>query len=98
MVRNTKHCFGFSILEVLIASLIIGISIFAIMEAFNRGFFAAGEVEDYSIALSLAQEKLEEFMLKVILLCLHLAGCMRLPVLICLCFRQFYTNTFYLFK
>lgn len=51
---------GFTILEVLIASLIVGLSIFAIMEAFNRGYFGVGEVDDYSLALSLTQERLEE--------------------------------------
>ena len=51
---------GFTILEVLIATVIAGVSIFAIMEAFNRGFFGVGQVEDYSLALSLSQEKMEE--------------------------------------
>lgn len=51
---------GFTILEVLIAVLLAGVGIFAIMEAFNRGYFGVGEVEDYTLALSLAQEKMEE--------------------------------------
>ena len=50
---------GFTILEVLVASLLVGISMFAIVEAFNRGVFGVGEVEDYSLALSLSQEKME---------------------------------------
>ena len=51
---------GFTILEVLIASILVGGSMFAITEAFNRGVFGLGEVEDYSLALTLTQEKLEE--------------------------------------
>src|SRR3989338_6808165 len=51
---------GFTILEVLVATVLVGTSIFAIMEAFNRGIFGVGEVEDYSLAISLAQEKMEE--------------------------------------
>ena len=50
---------GFTILEVLVASLLVGISMFVIVEAFNRGIFGVGEVEDYSLALSLSQEKME---------------------------------------
>jgi len=55
-----KKSGGFTVLEVLIATVIAGVSIFAIMEAFNRGFFGVGQVEDYSLALSLSQEKMEE--------------------------------------
>lgn len=51
---------GFTILEVLITTLIVGISIFALMEAMNRGIFSSGDVENYSLALSLTQRKLEE--------------------------------------
>ena len=51
---------GFTILEVLVASLLVGISMFAIMEAMNRGIFGVGEVEDYTLALSLTREKMEE--------------------------------------
>ncbi len=50
---------GFTILEVLITSVIVGISMFAIMEAFNRGYLGIGEAGDYAAALSLAQEKME---------------------------------------
>ena len=55
-----KHRKGFTILEVLIATLLVGVGIFALMEAFNRGYFGLGQVEDYSLALSLTQEKMEE--------------------------------------
>jgi len=51
---------GFTILEVLIASLLVGVGMFSLMEAFNRGVFGVGEIEDYTLALSLTQEKLEE--------------------------------------
>ncbi len=52
---------GFTILEVLIALLLVGVGVFAIMETFNRGVFGFGEVDNnYSLALSLSQEKLEE--------------------------------------
>ncbi|OGW85136.1 MAG: hypothetical protein A3C35_03190 [Omnitrophica bacterium RIFCSPHIGHO2_02_FULL_46_11] len=56
--RSVKK--GFTILEVLVASLLVGLGIFAIMEAFNRGYLGVGQVEDYSLALSLAQERMEE--------------------------------------
>ena len=51
---------GFSLLEVLVATLLVGIGMFSIMEALNRGYLGAGQAEDYSVALSLTQEKLEE--------------------------------------
>ena len=58
--RSTRAQNGFTILEVLIATLLVGVGIFALMEAFNRGYFGRGEVEDYSLALSLVQEKMED--------------------------------------
>lgn len=51
---------GFTIIEVLVATVIIGLGIFALMEAFNRGYLGSGQAEDYSLALSLAQEQMEE--------------------------------------
>ncbi len=57
---KSKFQSGFTILEVLIASVLVGVGIFALMEAFNRGFSGAAETENYSLALSLTQEKLEE--------------------------------------
>ena len=51
---------GFTILEVLIATLLVGLGMFAIMEAFNRGYLGVGQVEDYSLALSLTQERIEQ--------------------------------------
>ena len=47
-------------MEVLVATLIVGLGIFALMEAFNRGYFGSGQVQDYSLALSLSQGKMEE--------------------------------------
>jgi prepilin-type N-terminal cleavage/methylation domain-containing protein len=54
-----KNARGFTLLEVLIATLLVGVGIFAIMEAFNRGLAGVGEVEDYSLAVSLTQRRLE---------------------------------------
>ena len=51
---------GFTILEVLTATLLVGVGIFAIMEAFNRGMFGSGDVEKHTLALALTQEKMEE--------------------------------------
>ena len=51
---------GFTILEVLIAFVLVGTAVVAVMETFGRGFSGTGEVENYSLALSLAQERLEE--------------------------------------
>ena len=60
MFRSIRNSRGFSLLEVLIATLLVGVGIFAIMEAFNRGYLGVGEAEDYSMAVSLAEEKMEE--------------------------------------
>lgn len=51
---------GFTLTEVLVSLLLVGIGIFAVMETFNRGFFGLGESENHSLALSLTQRKLEE--------------------------------------
>lgn len=51
---------GFTILEVLISTLIVGVGMFALMEAFNRGYLASGQAEDYVLALSLSQERMED--------------------------------------
>lgn len=55
----TKSRKGFTLLEVLVATLLVGLGIFAIMEAFNRGYLGAGQVEDYTLAISLSQEQIE---------------------------------------
>lgn len=51
---------GFTILEVLVASALTVVCVFAVMEAFNRGLFGMSDVEHYALALSLGQEKMEE--------------------------------------
>jgi Tfp pilus assembly protein PilV len=51
---------GFTILEVLISALLVGLGMFAIMETFNRGYFGLGDVEDFSLAVSLTQERVEQ--------------------------------------
>ncbi len=56
----TKSRKGFTLLEVLVATVLVGIGIFAIMEGFNRGYLGVGEAEDYSVALSLSEQKMEE--------------------------------------
>ncbi len=55
-----KFCKGFTILEVLLALLLLGLVFFAIMEAFNRGYLGLGQAEDYSAALLLGEEKMDE--------------------------------------
>lgn len=51
---------GFTVLEVVIALLIAGIGVFALMDIFNKGYFGVREIEDYSLALSFSQEKMEQ--------------------------------------
>lgn len=51
---------GFTLLEVLLATFLAGVCIIALMEAFNRGTTGVGHVEDYTQAITLAQEKMEE--------------------------------------
>ncbi len=57
LIKSRK---GFTLLEVLVATVLVGVGIFAIMEAFNRGYLGVGQAEDYSVALSLSEEKMEE--------------------------------------
>ena len=59
-VPKVRGCRGFTILEVLIAAFLVSIGMFALVEAMNRGIFGVGEVEDYTLALALAQAKMEE--------------------------------------
>ena len=60
LVKNRSLKTGFTILEILIALLLVGVGVFAIMEAFNRGIFGTGDLEHHSLALSLTQERMEE--------------------------------------
>lgn len=60
MIMRRVKLGGFTILEVLIAALLVSIGMIALMEAMNRGVFGIGEVENYTLALSLTQEKMEQ--------------------------------------
>lgn len=51
---------GFTLLEVLIATFLAGVCIVALMEAFNRGTTGVGHVEDYTQAITLTQEQMEQ--------------------------------------
>lgn len=50
---------GFTLLEVLLAVVILTGSIIAIMQAFSAGMFASTEAENIELALGVAQAKLE---------------------------------------
>jgi len=50
---------GFTLLEVLLAVVILAGSIIAIMQAFSAGMFASTEAESMELALGVAQSKLE---------------------------------------
>lgn len=50
---------GFTLLEVLLALVILAGSIIAIMQAFSAGMFASTEAENIELALGVAQAKLE---------------------------------------
>lgn len=51
---------GFTLLEVLIATVIFTIGVTAIIWAFNAGMFASADVENVDLALNIAQAKMEE--------------------------------------
>jgi len=50
---------GFTLLEVLIATIILTVSVVAIVWAFTAGMFASTVVSDVDLALGIAQAKLE---------------------------------------
>lgn len=52
---------GFSLLEILLAIVLLTIGVIAISQAFNAGLFAATDVENTELALGIAQAKLESF-------------------------------------
>lgn len=58
MWRHTKK--GFTLLEVLIALIILTVGVIAITRAFSTGLFASTGVEDTDLALNIAQAKMEE--------------------------------------
>ena len=51
---------GFTLLEILITILILGISVFAVFQAFSTGLLSSTDVENTDLALNLAQAKMEE--------------------------------------
>lgn len=51
---------GFSLLEVLIALIIITAGTLAIIQAFSSGLLASGDVENVDLALNIAQAKMEQ--------------------------------------
>jgi prepilin-type N-terminal cleavage/methylation domain-containing protein len=54
-VRN-----GFTLLEILIATVIVAAGVAAIVWAFSAGLFAASDTESVDLALNIAQAKMEE--------------------------------------
>ncbi|MDP3791432.1 MAG: prepilin-type N-terminal cleavage/methylation domain-containing protein [Candidatus Omnitrophota bacterium] len=57
-MRNRKG--GFSLLEVLLAILLLGTGLVALLQVVNAGLFVGGQNEDMIIAANLVQEKIEE--------------------------------------
>lgn len=51
---------GFTLLEVLIATVILTVGIIAIMWAFNSGMYASTDIENVDLALNIGQAKMEE--------------------------------------
>lgn len=51
---------GFSLLEVMLAILLLGTGLAFLLQVISMGLFAGGENEDEIIAINLAQEKTEE--------------------------------------
>jgi len=51
---------GFTLLEVLIATLLLTGGVLSIVGAFSSGMVTSGDVERVALALNLAQEKLED--------------------------------------
>ncbi len=51
---------GFTLLEVLIATIILTVGMIAILWAFNTGLFATTDVENVDLALNIAQAKMEQ--------------------------------------
>jgi prepilin-type N-terminal cleavage/methylation domain-containing protein len=58
IMRNKEE--GFTLLEIILALAIFSGSIIAVMRAFSIGLASSGDVEDMSLALNLAQKKMEE--------------------------------------
>ncbi|MBN2384933.1 prepilin-type N-terminal cleavage/methylation domain-containing protein [bacterium] len=62
--RNGRGCIGFTLLEVMVAVSILGISLVIIMQLFSMGLKSSTIDRDYSRALILARTKLGEFMVQ----------------------------------
>lgn len=58
IIRSTKQ--GFTLLEVIIATVIFTIGAVAIIWALNSGIYATADVENVDLALNIAQAKMEE--------------------------------------
>ena len=50
---------GFTLLEVLVATIIFVVCVVSILWAFNTGMFAYTDIENVDLALNIAQERLE---------------------------------------
>lgn len=57
---KTRSRKGFTLLEVLIAAVVLSTGTAAILWAFNAGLYAATDVENVDLALNIAQAKMEE--------------------------------------
>ena len=51
---------GFTLLEVLIATVIFTVGVIAIIWALNSGIYATSDIENVDLALNIAQAKMEE--------------------------------------
>ncbi len=59
-VRGKNSLTGFTLLEVLIAIAVTGIALVAVMEVFNSASRAGRQAENLSIAINLAQQRIED--------------------------------------
>ena len=57
-MRNRNN--GFTLLEVIIATVILTVGVSAIIMALNSGVFASSDAENVDLALNIAQAKMEE--------------------------------------
>ncbi len=64
MVIHRRRTSGFTLLEVLVALVILSISVGVIMNVFSGGIRAVRTTRDYNRAVFLAQGKMEELLLK----------------------------------
>ncbi|MBI2166726.1 MAG: prepilin-type N-terminal cleavage/methylation domain-containing protein [Candidatus Omnitrophica bacterium] len=60
---NTRPSFlekGFTLLEILITTLVLALGVFALSQAFNAGVLSSTDAENADLALNIAQAKMEE--------------------------------------